>query len=133
MYEPQLRLEISQGDIFDAVPIPYVSQHPETGTFVTEVRLVRAMMLTHDCEFDKPQNGWVIMAEVRPLAEIAQGSHGHIRAYKAFNTFYLAEHHASITESYVNFRSIDRLNKSMLGQMPKIASLTDKARLSLQL
>lgn len=136
MYEPQVRTEISQGDIFDDVPIAYVAYSPDNLTPILNTRNVRAMMLTHDCEHDKPSNQWVIVAEIRPISEIAAQNQSLIRQYRVYNAFYLEALADVFSESYVDIRRIDRLDKRMLAERSqsgqKLASLNENARLALQ-
>src|ERR1700722_1974979 len=89
MYLPELRQEISQGDLFDNVSLLAVAEASGNHHLTVHLREGRAILLTHDCEFDKPGNPWVLVAEVCPLSEIPSGNQGHIRQYRTRNTFYL--------------------------------------------
>ena len=89
MYLPEPRQEISQGDVFDQVALLSVAEATGHGELNVHLREGRAILLTHDCEYDKPTNMWVLVAEVRPLFEIPSGNQGHIRQYRTRNTFYL--------------------------------------------
>jgi hypothetical protein len=136
MYTPELRLEVSQGDIFDAAPLIIPSEETGDNKLTVSVREGRAILLTHDCEYDKPNNPWVLVAEIRVLAEIPSGNHGHIRQYQTRNTFYLEKIGEALPESYVDFRRLTRLPKRLLFSLAeegkRIASLNDEARLALQ-
>lgn len=70
MYLEKLSGEISQGDIFECLPLAPVAD----GQGLGEVRLVSAILLTQDCEHDKPSTASVLIAEVLPLSVIASGS-----------------------------------------------------------
>lgn len=134
MYEPQLRDQVSQGDIFDDVPITYVT-FQDGATPISNTYPKRAMMLTWDCEHDKAINQWVMVAEIYALSDVTPTNQNHIRGYRVKNAFYLKECDA-FPESYVEFRHIDRLHKIMLqvrsAEGKRIASLTDESRLALQ-
>lgn len=136
MYERELRAEVSQGDILDQVPIPYVSLGSGAEQPSTRIVLARVMLLTHDCEYDKPNNDYVIVAAIRPLAEVATGSQGNVRQRKTRNTFYLEALPMKVEESFVDFRRIDRIGKSVIKPLAdsgrRIASITDDARAALQ-
>lgn len=136
MYTPELRLEVSQGDVFEVVPLVVISEEPEGHNLNVSLREGRAILLTHDCEFDKPNNPWVLVAEVRDLAEISAGSQGHIRQYQTRNTFYLERIGETMPEAYVDFRRLTRLPKRVLTSLTeegkRVASLNDEARVALQ-
>ena len=92
--------------------------------------------MTQDCEYDKPANRWVLVAEVCSLAEIPSGSQGHIRQYRTRNTFYLEPLEPSLPEFSINFRRLSPLPKSALSSQLRVSnrliSLNDEARLALQ-
>ena len=133
---PEPRPDISQGDLFDNAPLVSVTQDAAAPGLTAALREGRAILLTHDCEYDKPSNPWVAVAEVRPLSEIAAGSQGHVREYRTRNTFYLQALAAALPESYVDFRRLTRLPKSALtsapGSVRHLASLSEEARTALQ-
>jgi hypothetical protein len=85
MYLPALRPQISQGDIFDNLPVARV-KYPET---VPVLKEIRGMLITHDCEFDKKSSIYVMLTEVRLLKEIESSSRGNIKNFKTLNTFFL--------------------------------------------
>jgi hypothetical protein len=136
MYLPQPREEISQGDVFQNVSLVAVTESADNPGVITHLREGYAILLTHDCEYDKPANRWVLVAEVRPLAEIPSGSQGHIRQYRTRNTFYLESLEPNLPESYVDFRRLSPLPKSALSSPlragNRLVSLNDEARLALQ-
>src|SRR5436190_1506794 len=107
--------EVSQGDIFDGIPVAYL-RHENPSEPSADIRFVRAILVSHDCEYDKPSNQFVLVAEVRPLTEIPGGSQGNVRHYRTRNTFYLEPLGELMPESYVDFRRIDRIQKVTLEQ-----------------
>lgn len=62
MYLFQLNEYVSQGDIFDDVPIACVRNESPTRAEVTDIKRVRMILLSHDCEYDKPSAHSVIVA-----------------------------------------------------------------------
>ena len=78
MYLDKASAEVSQGDIFESLPLTSV----EGGQ--AHMRQVRAMLLTQDCEYDKPSNASVLIAEILPLSGVASGSRGTARDSAAF-------------------------------------------------
>ena len=136
MYRPTASAEVSQGDLFDDVPIAYVTFPLDATSPQTTVQRVRAMLLTHDCDYDKRGTDFVIVAQVLPLSVVDSGSQGHVRARRTRNTFYLEPMLADGPESFVDFRRLDRVHRqiiaSLAGEGKRIASLTEEARLALQ-
>ena len=103
-YCPTLRDEVSQGDLFgdvpflgldtqQAAPAPRLDRHP-------------GMLLSHDCEYDKPRVHFVLVARVRPLAHLDLGSRGNVRGYQTRATFYLPEGPAGFPEAFVDFEQL---------------------------
>ena len=130
MYLEKLSGEISQGDIFERLPFAPVADGQGPG----EVRLVSAILLTQDCEYDKPSTTSILIAEVLPLSVIASGSQGNVRKNRVASAFYLPPH-ASLPESYVDSRTISRVTKSLIAEAQdenRLLSLTEEARLALQ-
>jgi hypothetical protein len=136
MYLPESRREVSQGDVFDHVALLSVTEPIGNGELNVQLREGQAILLTHDCEYDKPSNLWVLVAEIRLISEIPTGNQGHIRQYRTRNTFYLESFTDRLPESYVDFRRLTQLPKSvvasLVGSNNRLASLTDEARLALQ-
>ena len=136
MYLTEPRSEVSQGDLFDSVSLVHVSETGPPGEIAADLRAGRAILLTHDCEYDKPANRLVLVAEVRPLSEIPPGSQKPIREYRTRNTFYLEAVAERMPESYVDFRRLTPFPKATLAAQSqahgRLASLNDEARLALQ-
>jgi hypothetical protein len=136
MYLHTLRSEISQGDVFENVSLLSIAEIATSTELAVQLRVGRAILLTHDCEYDKPANVSVAIAEVRDLSELSSGNQGHIRQYRTRNTFYLEAFENHLLESYVDFRRITPLPKPALALLAdngqRIVSLTDETRLALQ-
>ena len=134
MFLPTLREEISQGDVFDGLVYRYVYDEPSAPEPVLRSRVIRAMLITADCEFDKPGSAYVYLGEVRPLSEISPGTRGNVRSRRVFYTFPLDLNDALPEESYVDFRRILRFDKGRVGlaDPTRLLSLTDVARMALQ-
>ncbi len=60
MYLQELRGEVSQGDVFDDLPIVYATQGG--GHFASTG--MRSMPVTYDCEYDKPGTKLVMAAGI---------------------------------------------------------------------
>jgi hypothetical protein len=131
VYLPNLRSEISQGDVFGHIPIVKLT-FPDTTPIV---RRAKAILLSDDCEFDKASSLYCIMAEMRPISEVSQNNQGTIINYKTLNTFFL-EGCDAFEESYIDFRRMYQVEKKFLtekdSKCSRYKSFTDQARLALQ-
>lgn len=129
MYLEIASTEISQGDIFDSLPLAVME-----GTMAA-VRMSCVILLTQDCEYDKPSTLSVLVAEIMPLSRIAVGSQGNVRRNRVASAFYLPAQE-SFPESYVDFRAMGRVEKSTIiaeaDRGNRRLSLTEEARLALQ-
>lgn len=130
MHLQELRGEVSQGDVFDGLPIAYVK--PDGLVRIYDARVI---LLTYDCEYDKPSTNFVAVAEVFPLAAIPADRRGNVRRNRVFSTFYL-EAHPRLEEAFVDFRYMSRLDKTLIADQAQAArrlvSLNDDAQLALQ-
>ncbi len=124
MFLPALRPEISQGDIFDGVRVMEVlggREESYTGPVV---------LLSHDCEFDKPHE-YVLAARVLPLDSAPRSSWNDIQRGNALNAIYLPAV-APRPESFINLRYIHRLPKDELREANIVGrrstSMTDEGR-----
>ena len=131
MYLQELRGEVSQGDIFGSLPISYVRQEDKKPVLLT----IPAMLITYDCEYDKPATKLVLVAGVFPLAEVPINRQGNVRKNRVFSTFHL-DKTTSQEEAFVDFRYIGLLEKTVVAQEAEAGnrriSLSDEAQLALQ-
>ncbi len=130
MYLQELRGEVSQGDIFDNLSIVYVRQDGERVALNT-----RVMLITYDCEYDKPSTKLVLVADIFPLAEVPTERQGNVRKNKIFSTLYLPDS-TTQAESFVDFRYAGLLEKAVIvtdaRAERRAASLSDEAQLASQ-
>lgn len=136
MYLPSLREEVSQGDIFNDLVYRYIYQEPSDPDPQIESRVIQAMLLTYDCEYDKPDAAYIYMGEVRPMNEISASTRGHVRSHRVLYTFPLLVHRNLPDESYIDFRRILRFDKNTIAQSSltsqRVVSVTDTAREALR-
>ncbi len=129
MYLENISAEVSQGDIFDSLPFAVME-----GTTAT-VRTARVVLLTQDCEYDKPSTRSILVAEILPLSGVATASQGNVRRNRVASAFYPPPQEA-FPESYVDLRAIGRVEKSVVvaeaDRGTRLLSLTEEARLALQ-
>lgn len=131
MYRDELSTEVSQGDIFLNLPLASAAEGQEQPS----VQRVPAILLTQDCEYDKPSTVFVLIAAILPLSGVASGSQGNVRRNRVASAFYLPPH-PLLLESYVDIRAIGRVAKSLLAAEAdlgnRLLSLSEDARLALQ-
>ncbi len=131
MYLEEVSSEVSQGDIFQSLPLASA----EEGQEQARIRPVQAILLTQDCEYDKPSTLSVLIAEILPLSRVAPGSQGNVRKNRVASAFHLPPH-ALLPESYVDIRVIGRVAKNLVAAEAqrgnRLLSLTEEARLALQ-
>ncbi len=124
-----VRATVSQGDIFDSLPFAVMNGAAAT------VRMARVVLLTQDCEYDKPSTLSVLGAEILPLSGVAAGSQGNVRRNRVASAFCLPPQEA-FPESYVDLRAIGRVEKVVVSTEAdrgnRLLSLTEEARLALQ-
>ena len=136
MYLTALREKVSQGDIFQSLVYRYVYQETQASDPMIRSRLIRAMLLTYDCEYDKPEAAYVYMAELRLLEEISKSTRGNVRSRRVFNAFPLETSSLLLDEYYVDFRRILRFDKTVIAESDlasnRVISITDTSRLALQ-
>jgi hypothetical protein len=128
VYEPELREKISQGDIFKDAVIEFESlgHEPMLQTLGTVI------LLSHDCEYDKPAPvDTCLMASVVPIESAGGGAHT-VRDNKTIHTLYLPPLNDVIPESFVSFRKIYVVSKISVANFTRAASLVEDARLALQ-
>lgn len=122
MYRESPRDEVSQGDLFARVPFVEVDLQSTR----------RAILLTHDCQFDKPRTEFVLCAWIRPLVELTPDSQGNVRAGKTKSALYLPARDPVMSECYVEFARIAPVRKADLLRLSdsggRIASLTDEGQ-----
>ena len=131
MYLQELRGEVSQGDVFGSLPVAYVRQDARRMTALE----IPAMLITYDCEYDKPSTKLVMVAGVFPLAEVPADRQGNVRKNKVFSTFFL-EASFLLDEAFVDSRYMGLLEKAVVAEeaqmKQRLVSLNDEAQLALQ-
>lgn len=132
MYLDRLQEQVSQGDLFDGLPLAHVDWHTPPQP---SLRYVRAVLLTFNCEYDKPNCKSVLVAEVKPLDLVPENLRGNVRRNRVASAFSLSGHER-LEESYVDFRYVSTLDKRIVEEASaigrRILSLDEDTRLALQ-
>lgn len=87
----------------------------------------RGIVLTHDCEIDKPSLKYVWVALVRPLRMVPIDNQQIIRDNSDFSAFYLPAIGDAMEESFVDFRRTSCVHVSLVPPEFRLASLTPSA------
>jgi len=134
MYTAELREKISQGDIFDNFPVVDIKFVASDAEPEVCMRRSRVMLISNDCDYDNCR--YVMVAETRPLTDIAAKDRDNVRHGRSRKTFYLSGNPSHFPESFTDFRCVHRIAKQFIadgGQFhPRISSLVDMERLALQ-
>jgi hypothetical protein len=132
MYRPALRKKVSQGDIFDDLPYTRIREEG----LLAVVKLERGILLTHDCEYDKPGTTAIMIAVVRSVAEQSPRYQDSIRGRGVASAFYLEAVQGILPESFVDLRTITVIDKRIIivrvNEGKRLISMTQEARIALQ-
>jgi len=128
-YLPEVRPSLSQGDLIEELDIQEIlGGEPNSSTHTV-------IVLSHDCEIDKPNNSIVLVARTREIGEIDSANQGNVRSGRVVNTMHLPAVD-SMPESFVDFRFIHRVLKAELergiSENRRVASISDDAQAALQ-
>jgi hypothetical protein len=141
---------VSQGDILEVLP-HCTLKHPlrllearEDGLLVpregaaqgsagrrmgvTALRLERAILLSHDCEIDKPTTQNWIVSPIVPISEIPGPKHSDVRKNKIFHLVHLPAHRNVLDESVIVLNQVTTLEKEFVTSARRVLSLSDLGR-----
>ena len=127
MLTPTLRTELSQGDIVGGVTVW------DQATSQVMPRVARVVVLSHDCEMDKPteRGKYVLVAEWRSPADAGSGNWGNIVAGRGWNALYVPGG-VSVPDGYIDFGRVHRIEQAQLKQAMRegrrLASMHDDGR-----
>jgi hypothetical protein len=149
------REKLSQGDILEFLPSshlvpPLRALFPrEDGAFSAEAdshpsfddkrgqpilatcRRAKALLLTYDCEIDKPSiKNWIICPVV-PLSATPGAAHTDIKKNKVFHLLHLPKYRDVLEESVAVLNHVTTLERGFVEQARRIVSLSDLGRRAL--
>jgi hypothetical protein len=102
------RYDLNQGDVFEGVLVVDLTEDDSP-----EQKRMTAVVVSHDCEIDKESSKHVLVALVRPLSALPEGTHSQIREGKVMNVWYLGSV-PGIGESCADFRGVYRVTRAAL-------------------
>lgn len=151
------RAEISQGDILERLPGAHLvpplralflrgdgamtvetETHPDFDdkrgqAVVASCKRSKALLLSHDCEIDKPSvKNWIV-APVIPLSVIPGGAHADIKKNKIFSFLYLPSYRDILEESVLVLNYLTTLDPDFVRGANRVLSLSDLGRRALYL
>jgi hypothetical protein len=154
-FEPAIRAELSQGDIFDGLPfctpeLPVVHLSPGTGRGAKPIwtpsdpatsfrpdqknralvayRMGHGIVVSHDCAIDKPKrNGRILFAPVVSIAVLDTLTQDVVRRQGHFSSMYLPGL-PGLGDAYADLRLITPFPRDIVDELRQVASLTDAAR-----
>lgn len=125
MFLADLRDELSQGDVFRTLPV--VDRRPNG----TRERDVSAVVLSHDCEIDKPESRFVLVVGIQPGDRIAPDRLGLVRAGRIRSAMHFPGS-GPLAEGFIDFRRLYRVHRDFVDNAmtagERVASMTDEAR-----
>jgi hypothetical protein len=149
------RADISQGDILEKLPSAHLvrplqalfarpdgsmavesEDHPDFNDkkgqpVVASCKRARALLLSYDCEIDKPAVKHWIIAPIVPLSLIPGPSHSDAKKNKIFSLLYLPSYRDILEESVLVLNHITTLDREFVQRTRRILSLSDIGRRAL--
>jgi len=158
-WRPELHPKLSQGDIISLVPLGSVTNpvkylqsaalrggavsgwaetlnwkpdHDGMGHILYRGRVSCAIVLSHDCEIDKPNKGTrVIVSPVIPLSDLREQERQRIVDQTPWR-FLVLPGMPSLGDNYTDLRCTTFLPAAVAFEAKRIASMEEDARLRLQ-
>lgn len=125
-----------QGDIFEVLPHALVTgpleQVPETTDhLVTECKRDKAILITYDCQIDKPNlKSWLVCPVLR-LDRMEKATQANIKKNRIYSFLHLAEYRDILPASFVDFDHITSLQPELVKSAKRLVSLSDIGRRAL--
>ncbi len=149
------RPESSQGDILDLVPHIYLqkpllslAREAETifrastepfpqfddkngQSIAATCKRQRAILVSHDCEIDKPQVRRWLVCPVIPLVALPTENRDLVRRNRIYAMLHLPKYRDGLPESFVDFNQVTTLGADFIESAKRLVSLSDMGRMGL--
>jgi hypothetical protein len=102
-----------------------------TGSSICTAISERAIILTPDCEIDKPKVRRWLVCPVIPIEAVATENRQNVRDNKIFSRFYLPPFEEILSESFVDFNQISTISAGLLVTVNRTVSLDEEGRSAL--
>jgi hypothetical protein len=133
--------KFSQGDILEPVPHLFFDgplsvavgdrTTRSTGPIICTATSERAIILTPDCEIDKPKVRRWLICPVMPIETVAADNRQNVRDNKVFSRFYLPPYEDILSEGFADFNQISTISAGLLVTVNRTASLDEEGRSAL--
>jgi len=157
-WTPQLKSELSQGDVLSPIPIgsphlpvTYLSKgrvekgsqvwlqsskwQPDgdgIGLFLGKGRVIHGLVVSHDCEIDKPsRSARVLIAPISQLDKLEESARQPIIEQKRYSLMPLPGV-PQLGDYYADLRCLMWLDRKIVDQNKRIASMSEEGVLRLQ-
>lgn len=129
---PLLALRKEAETIFRAEAEPF-SQFDDKGgqMVVATCKRQRAILITHDCEIDKPQVKRWLVCPVVPIVVLSSGNRDRARRNRVYSMLHLPQYRDVLPESFVDFNQITTLEGDFVKGGKRLVSLSDIGRRAL--
>lgn len=138
----------SQGDIIEIAPharlldpLSYLHRSPSglsigpasTKEAVAEARNLLAVILTPDCELDKPSTRFWLIAPLHPISSLMAQDQGNIRKNKVLKYLHVPANPPHIPEAFIDLATITTVEAGLLRKAKRLVTLSDSTRAALYL
>jgi hypothetical protein len=143
-FETELRTQISQGDLLQNIPISYWMIGENSAILPSRYELHTVILLSFDCDFDKKDALYCLVAPWVPLTVAdshKSGLAGNIRAGRVHSVFHIpavtSPSGLHLPEGFIDFRRMERVGKGIIEKASedqyRVASLSAATRKALRL
>jgi len=153
LYEPPGE-QISQGDIFRSAAHLYLGRHVQvltsesSGTYratavsdgadrsgdthqvLAVAKFGLGIMITQDCEIDKPNRRWIVCPIVRS-DRLSPTVREKLRTNSIFSMLFLPAYRDLLPDSFIDFNQASTLDPEFVRGLPRVLSLSDLGRRAL--
>ena len=128
--------EFCQGDIFDTLPHALVAEsideiEDKPGFVAAKCKRDRAILLTHDCQIDKPELRSWLVCPIRRLDAMSRSIQGDIKKNRVYPFLHLPEYRDVLPASFVDFNHVTALEPALVKSADRIVSLSNLGRRAL--
>ncbi len=118
--------------VFRATGEPYTSFNDKDGqAVIAKCKRSRGVLISHDCEVDKPQVKKWLVCPVVPMDRLQPKNHDLVKRNRIFSMLYLPKFDKITVDSFVDFNQITTLDSEFIKAGKRIISLSDIGRRAL--
>ena len=129
---PLFALRKEAETIFRATSEPYDTFDDKGGQdVIATCKRARAILITHDCEIDKPQVTHWLVCPVVPATRLRPENLDRLKRNRIYSMLYLPRLGDTLVESFVDFNHISTLDPEYVRNGKRVTSLSDTGRRSL--